>query len=184
MYPEAKPRTETPTEDVMTPRLTHIALHLRDLQASIDFYRDICGMTIVHEREDGGKRVVWMAEAGRENDFVFVLVPGGPGRDQADKDISHFGFALDSRAAVDRVAGVAGREGYLVWPPRQEPWPVGYYCAVKDPDGNLIEFSYGQPLGPGASDLDNKGLGKDAGDMTAKPLGADAAGTGSEGRDS
>jgi hypothetical protein len=53
---------------------------------------------------------------------------------------------------------------------------------VKDPDGNLIEFSYGQPLGPGASDLDNEGPGRDAGDMTVKPLDADAAGTGSEGR--
>ncbi|MCZ6873564.1 MAG: VOC family protein, partial [bacterium] len=27
----------------------------------------------------------------------------------------------------------------------------GYYCGVRDPDGNMVEFSYGQPLGPGAS---------------------------------
>jgi hypothetical protein len=42
--------------------------------------------------------------------------------------------------------------GYLVWEPRQEPYPVGYYCGVRDPDGNMVEFSYGQPLGPGAHD--------------------------------
>lgn len=138
----------------MTPRLTHIALHLRDLEASIAFYRDICGMRIVHERNDGGTRVVWMAEPGRETDFIFVLLPGGPGRDQAEKDFSHFGFALESRAAVDRVATAAEEAGYLAWPPRDEPYPVGYYCGLRDPDGNFVEFSYGQPLGPGAKPLD------------------------------
>ena len=134
----------------MTPRLTHIALHLRDLEASIVFYRDICGMKIVHQREDGGTRVVWMAEPGRETDFIFVLIPGGPGRDQAENDFSHLGFALESKEAVDTVAAAAERAGYLAWPPRQEPYPVGYYCGVRDPDGNFVEFSYGQPLGPGA----------------------------------
>ena len=138
----------------MTPRLTHIALHLRDLEASIAFYRDICGMRIVHERNDGGTRVVWMAEPGRETDFIFVLLPGGPGRDQAEKDFSHFGFALESRAAVDRVAAAAEEAGYLAWPPRDEPYPVGYYCGLRDPDGNFVEFSYGQPLRPGAKPLD------------------------------
>jgi len=24
---------------------------------------------------------------------------------------------------------------------------VGYYCGVLDPDGNRVEFSFGQPLG-------------------------------------
>lgn len=138
----------------MTPRMTHIALHLRDLDASIAFYRDICGMKIVHERNDGGTRVVWMAEPDRETDFIFVLLPGGPGRDQADNDFSHFGFALESKAAVDRVAEAAEQAGYLAWPPRQEPYPVGYYCGLRDPDGNFVEFSYGQPLGPGAEPAD------------------------------
>jgi hypothetical protein len=31
---------------------------------------------------------------------------------------------------------------------------VGYYCGLRDPDGNSVEFSYGQPLGPGAEALD------------------------------
>ncbi|MEM7255614.1 MAG: hypothetical protein AAF493_29800, partial [Pseudomonadota bacterium] len=51
------------------------------------------------------------------------------------------------------VAQKASDAGCLVWPPRDEPYPVGYYCGVKDPDGNFVEFSYGQPLGPGASDI-------------------------------
>ena len=136
----------------MTPAFTHLALHVRDLDACIAFYRDFCAMEIVHERDDGGTRVVWLAEPGRAQDFIFVLIPGGPGRDQGERDYSHFGFALDGRAAVDALAARAETAGCLAWAPRDEPYPVGYYCGLRDPDGNFVEFSYGQPLGPGATD--------------------------------
>ena len=135
----------------MTPALTHLALHVRDLEACVAFYREFCAMRIVHERDDGaGGRVVWLAEPGREREFIFVLLAGGPGRDQGDRDYSHFGFALASRTAVDAIAEKGKDAGCLVWPPREEPYPVGYYCGLRDPDGNFVEFSYGQPLGPGA----------------------------------
>jgi catechol 2,3-dioxygenase-like lactoylglutathione lyase family enzyme len=110
---------------------------------------------LVHERDadgdDGGdRRVVWLAEPGRDKEFILVLIPGGPGRDQAETDFSHLGFAMESEAAVDAIADKARAAGRLVWEPRREPYPVGYYCGLRDPDGNFVEFSYGQPLGPGA----------------------------------
>ena len=61
-------------------------------------------------------------------------------------DYRHFGFAMHSRAAVDDLAERANARGDLVWPPREEPFPVGYYCGLRDPTGNYVEFSYGQPL--------------------------------------
>ncbi len=134
----------------MRPVLTHLAMHVRDLDACIAFYQNFCAMQVVHERSDGERRVVWLAESGREQEFIFVMVPGGAGRDQAATDYSHLGFALESRAAVDAIADQARAAGYLVWEPREEPYPVGYYCGIRDPDGNMVEFSYGQPLGPGA----------------------------------
>lgn len=135
----------------MTPTLTHLALHVRDLEACTAFYREFCAMRVVHEREDeAGGKVVWLAEPGREAAFIFVLISGGPGRDQAPRDFSHFGFACASRQAVDRLAARAEVAGCLAWAPREEPYPVGYYCGLRDPDGNCVEFSYGQPLGPGA----------------------------------
>ncbi len=66
----------------MNPSLTHLALHVRDLEACVAFYREFCAMEIVHEREDRGQRIVWLAEPGRGKEFIFVLLPGGPGRDQ------------------------------------------------------------------------------------------------------
>jgi catechol 2,3-dioxygenase-like lactoylglutathione lyase family enzyme len=133
------------------PSLTHIALQARDLGATIAFYRDYCGLAIVHDRTDR-TRVVWLAEPGRERDLILVIMWGGGGKTPAEGDYSHLGFALGSRAAVDAVATRARAEGRLLWPPKQEPWPVGYYCGVVDPDGVMVEFSYGQPLGPGAAE--------------------------------
>jgi catechol 2,3-dioxygenase-like lactoylglutathione lyase family enzyme len=130
--------------------LTHIALHVRDLDACARFYRDFCALKTVHERSSAGERVVWLAEPGKERSFILVLVPNGPGREQAANDYSHLGFALDSRAAVDAMAARASAAGCLAWPAREEPYPVGYYCGVRDPNGTIVEFSYGQPLGPGA----------------------------------
>ncbi|MCF7202404.1 VOC family protein [Pseudomonas oligotrophica] len=137
----------------MRPTLTHLALHVPDLDACIAFYQRFCGMHVFHERAGKGSRIVWMAEPGREREFIFVIMPGGVDRQLAANDYSHFGFALPSRAAVDALADQAREAGCLIWEPRDEPYPVGYYCGVRDPAGNYVEFSYGQPLGPGAEEL-------------------------------
>ncbi|MDP3847840.1 MAG: VOC family protein [Pseudomonas sp.] len=137
----------------MRPTLTHIALHVPDLDACIEFYQDYCAMQVIHQRAGKGSRIVWMAEAGKEHEFIFVLMPGGQSRQLASNDYSHFGFALGSRAAVDALAVRAQAAGCLIWPPRDEPYPVGYYCGLRDPAGNYVEFSYGQPLGPGSEPM-------------------------------
>lgn len=140
----------------MSAAFTHVALHVRDLAACTAFYLDFCGLKVVHQRgEAGDPHAVWLAQEGREREFVFVLLTGGPGRDQGERDFSHFGFALDSREAVDAIAARGEKAGCLLWPPREEPYPVAYYCALRDPDGNAVEFSFGQPLGPGTEDDTN-----------------------------
>ena len=138
----------------MKPVFTHVALQVRDLCASIKFYQTFCGLNVTQERSDtsshGANRVVWMAEPGRENELIFVLMQGDSSRAQEATDYSHLGFALDSREQVDSIAATARDADCLEWEPREEPYPVGYYCGIRDPDGRFIEFSYGQPLGPGA----------------------------------
>ncbi|MGE9765178.1 VOC family protein [Pseudomonas sp. PDM20] len=134
----------------MRPTLTHLALHVPDLEACVTFYEQFCGMRVIHEREGKGSRIVWMAEPGKEHRFIFVIMPGGEERHLASDDYSHFGFAVDTRDEVDRVARDAETAGCLIWAPREEPYPVGYYCGLRDPAGNYVESSYGQPLGPGS----------------------------------
>lgn len=134
----------------MLPTLTHIALHVPDLDACVAFYCDYCAMQVIHRRAGKGSQIVWLAEPGKEHSFILVIMPGGQARQLASDDYSHFGFALESRAAVDQIAAKAAASGCLIWPPRDEPYPVGYYCGIRDPAGNYVEFSYGQPLGPGS----------------------------------
>ncbi|WP_017938988.1 VOC family protein [Zestomonas thermotolerans] len=134
----------------MYPTLTHLALHVPDLEACVDFYRRYCNLRVIHERPGKGSRIVWMAEPGKEHQFILVIMPGGEPRRLAPDDYSHFGFAVESREQVDAIAARAEREGCLVWAPRDEPYPVGYYCGLRDPAGHYVEFSYGQPLGPGS----------------------------------
>ena len=135
----------------MTVSLTHLALHVRDLDACINFYQSYAGMQLIHDRISGGKRIVWLAEPAESISFILVLIPGGPRREQSSKDFSHLGFALETHDAIDTIADRARTVGILEWEPREEPYPVGYYCGIRDPNGNFVEFSYAQPFGPGAS---------------------------------
>src|SRR5690606_28583583 len=64
----------------MQPTLTHIALHVPDLEACMAFYAEFCGLRLIHERPGKGSRIVWMAEPGREQEFVIVMMPGGTDR--------------------------------------------------------------------------------------------------------
>jgi lactoylglutathione lyase len=84
---------------------------------------------------------------GDDDRFVLVLLGGGPDRSQVKDDMTHYGFAIPSRADVDAIAERGRAEGRLFWEPQEFPPLTGYLCAVKDPSGYVIEFSFGQPLG-------------------------------------
>ena len=85
-----------------------------------------------------------------QGDKPFVLVLVSFLRDQAKgpqpvmAPFAHIGFEMASRDEVDEVARRGEAEGSLVWPPKDLPAPVGYICALHDPDGNMIEFSHNQ----------------------------------------
>ncbi|HEX5930674.1 MAG TPA: VOC family protein [Methyloceanibacter sp.] len=132
----------------MKPAFTHCALHVRDLDRSIAFYRSYCGLELVNEHGKGNSRTVWLASPGAERNFVLVLLGGGPAHAQEDGDMTHYGFGVPAREDVDRIAERARADGCLHWEPREYAPPTGYLCAVKDPSGHIIEFSHGQPLGP------------------------------------
>ena len=158
--------TDTTSADV-TPTfteslLTHIALPVRDLDATLAFYAKYTRLVNIHERQDPetGLRTAWLANARDITDagarFVIVLIHGklptkitGDIKEQYGflKSISHLGISVESRAEVDRLAEMAREEGCLLLGPMYRNEVVGYICVVTDPDGNNLEFSVEQVLG-------------------------------------
>ena len=128
----------------MRPVLTHVALGVRNLDRTIAFYRRHALLHVVHERRDGGMRVVWLAEREHDAEFVFVLfeVAGEP--PPGPTTLQHLGFAVASREEVDAAAAAARAEGVLTLEPAYAGPVVGYFCILTDPDGNMVEFSHGQ----------------------------------------
>jgi lactoylglutathione lyase len=142
--------------------LTHIALPVRDLDATLAFFEKYTTLVNIHERLDldTGMRSVWLANERDVTDagarFVIVLICGklptaitGDIKEEFGflRSISHLGISLESREQVDRIAAMAKADGCLLLGPMYRNKVVGYICIVTDPDGNNVEFSVEQVLG-------------------------------------
>jgi catechol 2,3-dioxygenase-like lactoylglutathione lyase family enzyme len=128
----------------MPPRWTHITINCSNLERSIDFYTNLCGLTIVRDRRLEGRHNVWLGpptKKGEDPIFVLVIV-----QDEIRFRLDHFGFQCDSREEVDRLAELARERNILVEPPTDIGGIVGYFTTVRDPDGHVVEFTFGQPL--------------------------------------
>jgi lactoylglutathione lyase len=145
-------------EEAMKVQWTHLALHVKSLKASIEFYERYTNLRVADRHSDApstGMDVVWLSEGDRESGlgFVMVLQEGTPKLMPDAKPqlplgpISHLGFGLNSRAEVDEVAAKAKANGSLkLGPVFLNPY-AGYLCIISDPDGHNVEFSHGQSLG-------------------------------------
>lgn len=123
--------------------LTHIALTCSDMDKTIAFYREYADMHVVHDRESGGTRVAWLSDLTRA--FVIVFLE----EDHVDRPLgpfAHLGVALQSRAEVDARVAKARAAGISIEGPTDSGPPVGYWVFLKDPDGHVLELSYGQEV--------------------------------------
>lgn len=124
--------------------LTHIALVVSDIDASVAFYGTYARMSVVHERHDDDVRIVWISD--RTRPFVIVLAQG-PRMEQPLGPFAHLGVGCESRVEVDRLGDLARNEGCLALGPNDSGYPVGYWALVRDPDGHTVELSFGQEVG-------------------------------------
>jgi catechol 2,3-dioxygenase-like lactoylglutathione lyase family enzyme len=122
--------------------LTHVAFYVSDLDRSIAFYEKYADMQVVHRRHDGGE-VAWISD--RTRPFVLVLIRSAA-EAAAQRFSGHLGIGCVSVEEVDRRAAEAEAEGILAKAPQDSGYPVGYWCLVRDPDGYLLELTYGQEV--------------------------------------
>jgi len=125
--------------------LTHVALVIKDIDNSIAFYGKYAGMRVVHRRGDGPSQVAWISDHTRPFVIVLVQSAGAPAETPLGP-FGHLGVAVGTRAEVDRLADAARREGILARAPTDSGPPVGYWTFIADPDGNMLELSFGQQV--------------------------------------
>jgi catechol 2,3-dioxygenase-like lactoylglutathione lyase family enzyme len=150
------------------PRFTHVALRVLDLVRSIEWYERYTPLRAVDRRRDPETDVAWLCHP-EPTDHPFVVVLSSfetRGFDSGSFDsgsfdsgsfdtgtgaprpqlgpFGHLGIELPSRDAVDAMAVLGRADGCLAREPPTQPTPVGYVCALTDPDGNVVEFSYDQ----------------------------------------
>lgn len=125
-------------------RWTHITITVGDCERSIEFYTNVCGLSVVRDRRRDGGGTVWLGPepaAGEDPTFVLVIMQG-----EVTDRVDHLGFQCESRAQVESIAAEAARRAILVYPPQDSGGVVGYWTIIRDPDGHQVEFTFGQPL--------------------------------------
>src|SRR5262249_50523941 len=88
--------------------LTHVALPVSNLDASIAFYEHYAQLRVMHRRTDtvSGVNVVWLSDRARP--FVLVLIEAST-VDHPFLPFAHLGVGCSSREEVDRLCHQRGR---------------------------------------------------------------------------
>jgi catechol 2,3-dioxygenase-like lactoylglutathione lyase family enzyme len=127
--------------------VTHVALPVTDLDASLAFYERYAEMHVVHRRTDAtsGTSVAWISD--RTRPFVLVLIEVAQLDSRLGGAYCHVGMGVASRDEIDRLCADARADGRTVLGPVDSGPPVGYWAYLVDPDGHNLEISYGQEVG-------------------------------------
>lgn len=140
--------------------LSHLAIPVLDVEASISFYEKYMEMKVIKRRENPTN--VWLGDDIRPFQLVLLEAEKGDiadttrtGRpDYHDARLAHpivasmhIGFTCCSCTEVKRRAEMAREEGILEHGPLEENWPGGYCAYIKDPSGHSVEISYNQEAG-------------------------------------
>ena len=119
------------------------------LDKTIDWYERFTPLQLLDRREDADGQGAWLGHPdsgdSRSSSFwsaSFRDQDKGPQPIMAP--FAHIGMEVHQPRRGRRHRRRGEAEGCLAWPPTDMPAPIGYICALKDPDGNMIEFSHNQ----------------------------------------
>lgn len=156
-----------PTFDMhpATPRWTHIALRVKDVAATIEWYTTYTPLELLDKREDEFGFGAWLGMPDTvEHPFILVVAqffdgkdPFAPAPHAVLAPFAHFGIELPTREGVDEIAAQGRAAGCLGMEPTMMPPPIGYICMLTDPDGNMVEFSWDQGVYTTATERWGKG---------------------------
>ena len=110
--------------------LSHVALSVRDIEASVAFYARYAHMREVHRRNPHGKPIVWLSDLSRPFAIVLIEVDEVDGRLEG---IAHLGIGCGSRGEVDELCEPAKSETRLLRGPEDAGHPVVDWALLRNP---------------------------------------------------
>jgi len=128
----------------MQVRWTHITITVSNIERSIAFYSSFCNLSVLKDRRREGGGTVWLGPetpTGKNPTFLLVI-----GEGEVTSRMDHLGFQCDAREQVDEIAEQGRQLGILEVEPTDVGGSVGYFTMLHDPDGHLVEFTFGQPI--------------------------------------
>ena len=142
------------------PTCDHFAFRVADLERSIAFYERVLPGRVIARKDADDRwrtRIAWIEPDGQPG-FAVVLIQATRVRwllrflhavtPRIARSYEHAGFACDSVEALDeriRVAEEAGAK--IMLRPTYVDEKTGTVAEVRDPDGNPIEWTFGQSFG-------------------------------------
>ncbi len=128
--------SEPPWPRLPNAQLSHVGIHIRDLEAMTAFYGRLLGMVVTDSGEANGRRYAFMSRNPREH-HQLVLATGRTGEPDM-LVVNQLSFRLDSLEDLQRYYAILEKEGVKGLNARHHGNAWSLYFL--DPEGNRIEL--------------------------------------------
>jgi lactoylglutathione lyase len=123
--------------------LAHVALKVKDIDRSLDFYVNRLGFPEMFRLHRDGK--LWIIYLKITDDQYLELFPDGVGERAADRDatgVNHICLGVDD---IDLVVAELAKAGIPLTAEKKMGADFNYQAWIEDPDGNRIELMQVMP---------------------------------------
>jgi len=120
--------------------LRHVALNVRNVQASVSFYCSVLGMRVEWEPDPDN---VYLTSGG-DNLAIHKLPEGSI--PNAVQTLNHIGFIVSRPEDVDEIAALVHAHGVQLVEPVRTHRDGARSFYFRDPDGILIQLLYHPPI--------------------------------------
>ena len=119
--------------------LDHVVLRVRDVEASLAFYRDVLGLPLANYNEAIS---LWQLRCGAGMIDLQPLQGDAPLPEYGKRHMDHFCIGVDGRNLDEIVEYLASKGVRMIGEPmpRRGARGVGLSIYAVDPDGNIVEI--------------------------------------------
>ena len=117
----------------------HIALRVKDMDKSLDFYRDKLGLPEIHRlyRDNGD---LWLSYLRLNDEQILELFPGGATDAAPEREVTGVNHICLTVEDLDEVAEALAANGIALTSPISSGVDGNRGAWIEDPDGNRFEL--------------------------------------------